>query len=768
MKQIAFFFILLFGWFSYSWTQIEKTIQAGTCIESTVNVGVCPLCPSRFPISESATFPQYISFEELGLSSYRLPDIDLDFWRVKYRICVSPDAPITLDTSNLKIDTVYLTSRLLNLEAFDNEYEFKIIITESLQPEADFLSNRTELCAGSTIKFTNLSENAVTEWIWDFGDGEFSNERDPIHQFSDTGSFSVVLIANGPAGVDSAVEEIEVYPEFSPGCWKWDFEASNGISGNLALDQKDRIFFVDHDDDVYCLTGKGELVWKEYVSNSARSTPVVGPNNILYITAREEGSTVIYALDPDSGNEIWKFSVLGKALEPTVAADSNLYLATSEKLLYTIEKDGNSSSNSRMEDNFEGVPVAHAIGVDGTYFVLTTYSLFAYENNLSGFQEKWKWPRADNNFRLSHISIATNGDIFLTGQKIYVLSYSGEEKWSFPPTPNSNFSETTAAILDSTNKIYVGGYDTNQEFLFVFDDQGNIKKQIPFEKKLTSPIQGDDKGLYIYSEDDTVYSINGNTEIDWKFYHSENGSVFPRSHSPLILSDGTLVSGIFNRSLQAVSTSSKNIKLRTWSRVWHNQQNTQRNILFPPILDRVEVVGGQFNFYWLPVDQAVNYEFEIYLDSVSGLPIYEEFSIKNELTNLNLGNVVSGTCYWRVRARVGSKIGAWSDLGIISFDSEINIHTYLEDEIKNQLKISFFPNPTKDFINFHFESQKPLSGHLQILTWSGQILYSSKLFLPQGKTILELQNKSILPGIYFYRFISNEVQMKGKLYKLSN
>jgi len=50
------------------------------------------------------------------------------------------------------------------------------------------------------VAFKDLSGGKVTSWKWDFGDGETSIERNPLHQYKKTGNIVVVLDVEGPAG----------------------------------------------------------------------------------------------------------------------------------------------------------------------------------------------------------------------------------------------------------------------------------------------------------------------------------------------------------------------------------------------------------------------------------------------------------------------------------------------------------------------------------------------------------------------------------------
>lgn len=56
----------------------------------------------------------------------------------------------------------------------------------------DFSVDTTTACAFSGVKFTDLSVPA-DKWDWDFGDGQTSTLRNPVHAFTDTGTFSVKL-----------------------------------------------------------------------------------------------------------------------------------------------------------------------------------------------------------------------------------------------------------------------------------------------------------------------------------------------------------------------------------------------------------------------------------------------------------------------------------------------------------------------------------------------------------------------------------------------
>lgn len=51
-----------------------------------------------------------------------------------------------------------------------------------------------------TVAFRDQSIGDISKWSWDFGDGETSDQRNPIHTYAEGGGFVVVLTVEGPAG----------------------------------------------------------------------------------------------------------------------------------------------------------------------------------------------------------------------------------------------------------------------------------------------------------------------------------------------------------------------------------------------------------------------------------------------------------------------------------------------------------------------------------------------------------------------------------------
>jgi gliding motility-associated-like protein len=73
------------------------------------------------------------------------------------------------------------------------------------KPTAAFGVSDTVVCAYSSVQFTDSSTGLPDQWIWDFGDGDFSTDQNPIHMYRDTGLFEVQLFAFNNRCPDTSV-----------------------------------------------------------------------------------------------------------------------------------------------------------------------------------------------------------------------------------------------------------------------------------------------------------------------------------------------------------------------------------------------------------------------------------------------------------------------------------------------------------------------------------------------------------------------------------
>jgi len=96
-------------------------------------------------------------------------------------------------------------------------------------PDADFSKEPIQMDAPMTIQFIDESScpahyvsrvngmivgsmesadhGGITTWLWDFGDGETSTERNPAHTYNNAGTYTVTLKVIGPGGWDTETKQ---------------------------------------------------------------------------------------------------------------------------------------------------------------------------------------------------------------------------------------------------------------------------------------------------------------------------------------------------------------------------------------------------------------------------------------------------------------------------------------------------------------------------------------------------------------------------------
>ena len=67
---------------------------------------------------------------------------------------------------------------------------------------ADFHADRTSGPSPLAVSFTDSSGGSPGEWRWDFGDGSQETLQNPVHVYTEPGTYSVSLEISGPSGAD--------------------------------------------------------------------------------------------------------------------------------------------------------------------------------------------------------------------------------------------------------------------------------------------------------------------------------------------------------------------------------------------------------------------------------------------------------------------------------------------------------------------------------------------------------------------------------------
>jgi len=128
-------------------------------------------------------------------------------------------------------DTILLKAKGTgNYECLEGEKEITIASGEPIRVDislhlnlnAAFSYSPENPEAGDNVSFTDLSTGKITNYTWDFGDGNRSYEKNPIHSYLSGGDYTVTLTVHCHSFSDSMYSTITVAKQ----------ESDNGTTDN--------------------------------------------------------------------------------------------------------------------------------------------------------------------------------------------------------------------------------------------------------------------------------------------------------------------------------------------------------------------------------------------------------------------------------------------------------------------------------------------------------------------------------------------------------
>lgn len=113
-------------------------------------------------------------------------------------------------------DTPTIQAARVTVSAIGNEKDFDVtdngiasyLVRESAVPipSANFIADSTSGVAPLTVNFSDESTGDITNWLWDFGDGENSTDQNPTYTYINKGIYTISLTVSGPDGSDSEIK----------------------------------------------------------------------------------------------------------------------------------------------------------------------------------------------------------------------------------------------------------------------------------------------------------------------------------------------------------------------------------------------------------------------------------------------------------------------------------------------------------------------------------------------------------------------------------
>ncbi len=296
---------------------------------------------------------------------------------------------------------------------------------------------------------------------------------------------------------------------------------------------------------IISLDRHGERRWNYTDRVGELTAPALGSDGRLYVGGRN--SNRLYAVDKESGEQIWYFDTVGGVTNPPVVANERIYFASYDRdnrlpRIYAIDEDGN---QIWMFDGLENrVNSRVAVGKNGwIYFGSLDKNVYALNHN--GLLE---WSYYTFGQVLSSPAVGDDDVIYVGAIDglIALDAYDGGLRWYFPDQEHEEYGEAQVAIWGSPaigidGTIFFGCTYTEDFMIgriYAMRPSGRVRWHMDTEHQLMSstPVIGRDGTVYMGTLDDRkVYAFNPEGSIKW--YGNISRGI---DSSPAIGPDGTV------------------------------------------------------------------------------------------------------------------------------------------------------------------------------------------------------------------------------------
>lgn len=150
----------------------------------------------------------------------------------------------------------------------------------------------------------------------------------------------------------------------------WPFEAGGPVASSPAIAEDGTVYVGSRGGtaNLHAISPDGTLEWDFFdepdVSKNVGSSPAIGDDGTVYVGSNDEH---LYAIDPDTGEEIWAFEADGwVASSPAIGKEGTIYAGSTDGNLYAINPDGTEKWVFEIGENVNPNPT---VGDDGTIYV---------------------------------------------------------------------------------------------------------------------------------------------------------------------------------------------------------------------------------------------------------------------------------------------------------------------------------------------------------------------------------------------------------------
>lgn len=245
-------------------------------------------------------------------------------------------------------------------------------ISPAFKPAADIADRRLYVCdnAGTVYAYKADTpdidptgpEQQTPEWQLGLRD---AINPPPSGAFTNRHSSPVVKIDNGDTiiYIGSSYGLHAIRDDGTSSTPLWSYDTADKIESTPALASDGTIFVGDLDGIVYAINPDGSLKWQVQITRVdgandtlIRTSPAIAIDGTVYLAAKR----TIFALDPDTGDTVWKFASVSfpiKWSSPAIGSDDTLYIPANRKLYAFVDDtsvscDGSGGNSGGNPDDF--------------------------------------------------------------------------------------------------------------------------------------------------------------------------------------------------------------------------------------------------------------------------------------------------------------------------------------------------------------------------------------------------------------------------------
>jgi PKD repeat protein len=334
-----------------------------------------------------------------------------------------------------------------------------IIVTKTPSPPvANFTGTPTVGIGQLTVRFTDLSTDNPTSWLWEFGDGTNSTEQHPEKTYTTVGAYTVSLNVSNAEGSSQHTKQsyINVIAVPTPG--NYTFTTQWGSRGSA----------------------DGQFVYPEGLA--------MDHNGVLSVV--DQGNNRIQTFDIN-GSLIRKWGSSGSGegefnqpRDICIDAEGHFYVTdTWNARIQKFDETGSFISQWGSYGTGDGqFTYLYGVAADtaGDLYVTDANRIQKFDRN-GTFIMKWGTTgTGDGQFtHLYGVAVDTTGDIYVTdADRIQKFDSDGTfiAKWGTQGAGAGEFSKPIGIAVDDSNNIFVA--DSQNHRIQIFDSNGTYLSQI--------------------------------------------------------------------------------------------------------------------------------------------------------------------------------------------------------------------------------------------------------------------------------------------------